>query len=160
MKRLFFVFILIIILFAFINPSLAQQGGNLSTGAEHQTGSFLQWAGRAANFDVTYDENLKPGYQIVLIIVTIIRVILTLTGVFFLGLLVYGGYSWMTAGGNEEALQKAKQTLVNAVIGMAIVIFGLAITLTVNRILVRSTTEGGSFIGGGLDKSGAEFIIE
>jgi hypothetical protein len=59
---------------------------------------------------------------------TIITAILGLLGLIFVVLLVYAGFQWMTAEGNEEKVEKAKGTITRAVIGLAIVIAAYAIT--------------------------------
>ena len=53
---------------------------------------------------------------------------LALLGVIFLVLLVYGGYVWMTAHGNEEKVMTAKQLIIAAVIGLLIVVAAYAVT--------------------------------
>lgn len=62
------------------------------------------------------------------IVSKVLTVVLELMGVIFLVLGVYGGYSWMTAGGNEETVNKAKQTITNAIIGMIVVLAAYAIS--------------------------------
>lgn len=57
-----------------------------------------------------------------------ISAILGLIGVVFLALMVYGGIIWMTAAGNEQRTQKAKQLITNSVIGLVIVVSAYAIT--------------------------------
>src|SRR6056297_4118141 len=51
------------------------------------------------------------------IITKIIKAILGASGFILLLLFIYSGFTWMTAGGNEEKVKKAKNTLKNAVIG-------------------------------------------
>jgi hypothetical protein len=51
----------------------------------------------------------------------IIGVALSLLGVIFMILIVYGGYMWMMARGNESESDKAKEVLVSATIGITIV---------------------------------------
>jgi amino acid transporter len=48
-------------------------------------------------------------------------------GVIAVGLLVYAGYLWMTAGGNEEQIKKAKNTIKRVAIGIIIVTLSYAI---------------------------------
>ncbi len=62
------------------------------------------------------------------IIGKIIGVILSFLGVIFLLLMIYGGYLWMMARGNEEQVGKAKKIIVQAVIGVIIVLAAYAIT--------------------------------
>lgn len=61
-------------------------------------------------------------------IAKVVQVVLSLLGVVFLGLTIYGGYLWMMARGNEEDLKKAQEVLRGAVIGLIIVISAYAIS--------------------------------
>lgn len=58
----------------------------------------------------------------------IINVSLGIIGVLFLGLMVYAGYLWLTAGGDEEQVKKAKSYMYNSLIGLVIVLasYGLS----------------------------------
>ena len=58
----------------------------------------------------------------------IIAAALGLTGTIFLILMIYGGFMWMQARGNEEYVRKAKEIIWSAVIGL--VIIGAAYALT------------------------------
>ncbi|PKM89277.1 hypothetical protein CVU83_00445 [Candidatus Falkowbacteria bacterium HGW-Falkowbacteria-2] len=53
---------------------------------------------------------------------TIVKAALSLLGIIFVVLIVYAGYNWMTASGNEESVSKAKKILTSAVIGLIIVL--------------------------------------
>ena len=66
---------------------------------------------------------------------TIISLILSLVGVIFLVLMIYGGINWMTAGGNEAQVKKAKSTIGQAVIGLVIVLSAYAITYFIMQSL-------------------------
>ena len=46
-----------------------------------------------------------------------------LIGVLFMLMIVFSGVMWMTAGGNEERITKAKKTITGAAIGL-LVVFG------------------------------------
>ena len=52
---------------------------------------------------------------------TIVNIALSLTGVVFLLMVVAAGDLWMTAGGNEEKITKARGMIFNGVVGIAIV---------------------------------------
>ncbi|PKM89276.1 hypothetical protein CVU83_00440 [Candidatus Falkowbacteria bacterium HGW-Falkowbacteria-2] len=66
---------------------------------------------------------------------TVIKVILSILGIIFLVLMVFTGYRWMTASGNEEAVTKAKHTLKTSIIGLLIILAAYAITAFVFREL-------------------------
>ena len=57
-----------------------------------------------------------------------ISAFLGLLGIIFVVLIVYAGYNWMTAAGDEEKVSLAKQTLSRAVIGLIIIIAAYSIT--------------------------------
>ncbi|MDO8668002.1 MAG: hypothetical protein Q7K35_02785 [bacterium] len=61
------------------------------------------------------------------IIGTVVGAALGLIGVIFLLLMIYAGYNWMTAQGEEEKVTKAKDTIIRAVIGIIIVVGAYAI---------------------------------
>jgi len=65
----------------------------------------------------------------------IINTALTLVGIIFLLLMVYGGYMWMTARGNEEQVTKAQKIIYGTVIGLVVVLSAYAITVFVTRKL-------------------------
>lgn len=70
-----------------------------------------------------------------LIIANIIRVALTLVGTILLVIILYAGFLWMTAGGNEEKIATAKKILTNAVIGLAIILSAYMIVTFILRLL-------------------------
>lgn len=57
-----------------------------------------------------------------------IKSFLSLLGLVFLVLILYAGYSWMTARGDEQQVTKAKDTIQRAAIGLAVVLAAYAIT--------------------------------
>jgi len=78
----------------------------------------------------------------------IITVVLGFLGVIFLILIIYSGFQWMTAGGNEETITKAKKRLTNAVIGLVIVMAGYIISYFVITQLYNITAGPGGPQGG------------
>lgn len=80
----------------------------------------------------------SPAY----IIARVIKILLGFLGVIFLGLMMYGGYIWMMARGNQAEVDKAKKLIESAIIGLVIVLAAYAITMFVARWLVPITTSG------------------
>ena len=76
-----------------------------------------------------------PATDIRIVVARIIRAAFGLVGIVMVVLILYAGYLWMTAGGNEEQISKAKGFLKNAVIGLAIMLSAFAIVTFVMRIL-------------------------
>ena len=58
----------------------------------------------------------------------IINVALSLLGVILLVLIVYSGFLWMTAAGNDEQISKAKKILASSVIGLVIILSAYSIS--------------------------------
>lgn len=58
----------------------------------------------------------------------IIGTLLSFVGVIFLILMIYAGLMWMTAQGNSQQVDKAKDLLINAVFGIIIVFSAYALT--------------------------------
>jgi len=61
----------------------------------------------------------------------VINVALSLVGLIFLILMVYAGFLWMTARGEEEPVKKAQKIIINSLIGLVIVVSAYAITYLV-----------------------------
>ena len=79
------------------------------------------------------------GITLEVVIATALTAVLSLLGVVFLMLMVYGGYLWMTARGNEQDVEKAKGLITSAIIGLIIVIGAYAISWFVISNLVGTT---------------------
>lgn len=58
----------------------------------------------------------------------LISVVLSIVGVLFLILMLYGGFLWMTAAGDESKVTKAKNLITAAVIGVIITTSAYAIS--------------------------------
>lgn len=69
----------------------------------------------------------------------LIAVVLSLLGIIFLVLIIYAGFVWMTSGGNDQKILKAKKTLVNATIGIIIVLSSYSISTFVLSSLYEAT---------------------
>ncbi len=68
----------------------------------------------------------------------LITVILGFLAAIFLVLIIYAGFRYMTAAGNEDQTKKAVAQIRDAVIGLLIVLAAWAITYFILRILSRS----------------------
>lgn len=72
------------------------------------------------------------------IVGALIGVFLSFLGVIFFILILYGGFTWMTSGGNEQKILKAKRILTQAVIGIIIVISAYSITSFVFHAMMQA----------------------
>ena len=98
---------------------------------------------RAGLNQVAGKVGFKTGNEeasVAVIVGRIIKVALSLVGVVFMVLMVYGGYLWMTAAGNEENVDKAKNLIRAAVIGLIIIASAYSITALVVGKVFEATT--------------------
>ncbi len=108
-----------------------------------------------------------------LVVARIIRTVLGLLGIIALVIVLYGGFSYMTAGGDDEKVGSAKKILVNGGIGLLIILSSYAITSFVISRLVSATTgvdngqnctgpnctDGSGGSGTGFNASGNAFYV-
>lgn len=124
--------ILIISLFVFL-PSLGI-AANLTDAK-----TYADSAAGDAGYDTSQDD-------INTLISLIIRTALSLLGVIFLVLLVYGGYLWMTDRGNEDQVKRARNLISAAIIGLIIVVSAYAISIFVLETLMGTEGSGGAVL--------------
>ncbi len=79
----------------------------------------------------------------------VIRIVLSFLGIVAVGLVIFAGFLWMTSGGDEEKVRKAKKILINAVIGLAIILSAWGITTFIIGRLTNSFGGGPGGPGGG-----------
>lgn len=118
-----FTFILLFLsFFITVNVCLAvEPAPTLKNAFDIRSGQPLNSAAsEGAGFDTSIGANVIIG--------AIITSVLSLMGVIFLIMAIYAGYTWMMARGNEEMVEKAKNTLTNAIIGIVIVMAAYAIS--------------------------------
>ncbi|MBI4449684.1 IPT/TIG domain-containing protein, partial [Candidatus Uhrbacteria bacterium] len=150
MRRVFAFTVSIILASLFMIP--ASSAGALETGIDFGTATGLS----------TQDIRVT--------VAKIIRAAFGLLGIVGLGIVLAGGFLWMTSSGNEEKLAKAKQLLTNGAIGLTIMLLSFAITqFAISRLTsalygsgaVTIATEGGGGLppgalpGGCVDPGGA-----
>lgn len=84
-------------------------------------GGLLDSVGEGAGYD-TDQRSIDP------IIANVISVALSLLGAIFIVLMIYGGYTWMTAAGNDQQVAKARNLVIAAIIGLLVVVAAYAFT--------------------------------
>ena len=90
--------------------------------------------GLRAVFDVDQDVETALPQEIA----RILAVLLSFVGVLMLVIILYSGFLWLTAGGNEDQIKKAKQNIRNAAIGLVIVLTSFVAVQFVSTQLERS----------------------
>lgn len=80
---------------------------------------------------------VKKTSTVVDIILYAIRVLLYVAMAIDVFFIIIGGYQYITSAGNEERAGKGRKTLVNAIIGLVIIIMSYTIVSVVNNQLTR-----------------------
>jgi len=82
-------------------------------------------------------------------IARIIRVAMGLLGIVAVVIILIGGFTWMTAGGNDEKVGEAKKWIFAGIIGLAIILSAFAIsTFVISSLITATTTAPGEYITG------------
>ncbi len=76
------------------------------------------------------------GFTLPGLIGSIVKGLLGFIGVVMLLIVIYGGFLWMTAGGDPSKVKKGKDMIIQAVIGLIIVLIAYAITTFVFNTLL------------------------
>ena len=80
------------------------------------------------------------GGDVRVTIARIIRVAMGLLGIIAVVIILIGGFTWMTAGGNDEKVGEAKKWIFSGIIGLAIILSAYGIATFVINSLVTATT--------------------
>lgn len=119
-------------------------------------GGMVKSAAGTAGYDANADETSFAE-----LIGSIIKTVLSFVGVIFLVLMVYAGYLWMTARGDETQIEKSQNIIRSSIIGLAITVGSFSITAFILPKILEKTTgdsglpadggEGSGDQGGGID---------
>jgi hypothetical protein len=133
MKNLTQKFILFFLLLSFFSPNTVFAKKTIADAND-----FLKQAVEPTGVS-TEDLNTR--------VANIIKGALQLVGVAFLVLMVYGGFTWMTARGEDAKIDQAKETISAAIIGLVLIVGAYAITNFVTEKLINKQSDapgGGS----------------
>ena len=104
----------------------------------------------AADLGLSKATSIGLKGDLVGMIATIIKTGLTLVGAVALAMVVYGGFLYISAAGDESQIKKAKTVLIYAIIG--IIVIGIAYALVAFVIGAFNGGSGGSGgVGGGVN---------
>jgi hypothetical protein len=93
-------------------------------------GPWNEWMG-----NTIVNTPVKPNADLIGIIFKAIQYLLAFLGVVAVVVILIGGFMWMTAGGNDEKVGKAKKILIQGLIGLIIILLAFAIaTFVINRL--------------------------
>ncbi len=78
--------------------------------------------------------------SLTVIIGDLLRGLFGLLGAVFLVLIIYGGFLWMTAAGNDENISKAKKIITQAAVGLLVIVIAYALTDFIFDTIINATT--------------------
>ena len=138
MKKYFTILnIILVSLVFFLATLLNHNAANATTDGftinNFETTSGLQKTGIPSGFN-TMMPSTTPTIEG--IIAKVIAIALSLIGIFFLVLMLYSGYLWLMSKGDTKDIEKAKENIKTALIGLIVVLSAYAVT----RILVPLLT--------------------
>lgn len=94
-------------------------------------------------FGVNFGENIglarRDPREVVALV---IRVFMGFLGTIAVVIILFGGFKWMTAGGNEEKVGEAKKLLASGMVGLIIILMAYAIATFVLTRLISIVQEG------------------
>lgn len=83
----------------------------------------------------------RPGINIEEFVGSIINAALSIIGVVFLVLMVYGGLLWMLSEGDDTKIGKARGLIFHAIVGLILVLSAYAITNFVVGEIIKQTVQ-------------------
>lgn len=96
------------------------------------------------DFGQEYAENTNLGNSDLRdILVRFVQIFFSFLAIIAVVMIIYGGFLWMTSAGNEEKISKAKKTLVNAIIGLILILSAFAIVQFVLNEIGSRIGQGG-----------------
>jgi hypothetical protein len=110
---------------AWLLPAVAYASGEINTGLSQIRSPFISGGAITSSTDL------------VQMIAEIIRLLLIISGAVAVLFVVVGGFWYLTSAGNEEQAEKGKNTVVNAIIGIVIIILAYVIINAVVGTLNR-----------------------
>lgn len=75
-----------------------------------------------------------------LVLIILEKLVLPIGAIIVVFYIIYAGYLFVTAGGNEEKIETAKKTFLWVVVGAAVLLGSVAIALVVEETLKEVTT--------------------
>lgn len=115
------------LIFLSMTLSLAPVTANLTAVNQAQAQSWLEKANTGGLSQVGQAYGTDAPKDVRMMIVDIIKIILGFLGIIATVIILFAGFKWMTAGGNEENIESAKKMLIAGLIGLAIILFSYAI---------------------------------
>ena len=72
-------------------------------------------------------------------VMSVVNVLLGFLGIIAIIIILWGGFRWMTAGGNEEKVDEAKKIITAGIIGLVIIFIAYALAAFIITQLITAT---------------------
>lgn len=134
MKRFFFsikYFILSLMLLLGVLPNITNAGLKVGFIANESEKSQLDSFSANSGYNLSPDKT--PEYYVGLIL----QIVFSLIGLILISLIVYSGVIWMTARGNAAKVTQAKDTLIEAIVGLLFIIGAYALSIFLLNIFIN-----------------------
>ncbi len=119
-KKLFFLIFILSLIFSFSAPVIAQSD--------------------ILGINYVNDEVELSNEDPRTLTVRLINVVLSFLGLIALVVVLFGGFKWMTSGGNQENVASAKKILIAGLIGLVIILISWGISAFVITQITNITT--------------------
>ena len=132
-KKQFIIFFLVI-LFIFCFPLMLQAEGEVVGGGATDKDALGETSEKLNEVFGTGGANV-PQTDLIKVISNIIKWVLGFMGLVLTLMIIYGGFLWMSSGGDTEKISKARNTIINGIIGLVIVVLAYTIANFVIKAL-------------------------
>lgn len=85
----------------------------------------------------------------------LVQVSLGTTAILFFLMMLYGGFLWLTAGGNDENISRARKILGHGVVGFIVTLSAMVITRFVADVVISAATAPATEFGIPVEPTGA-----
>lgn len=116
-RTIIFLSLIILTVFLFPQTSLLSQAEQ-NSALEEARDKLGETAGQAG----------LPETELMTVISNVIQWLLGFLGLIAAILIIVGGFQWMTSGGQEEKIAKAKKLMTNGIIGLVIILLAYILT--------------------------------
>ncbi|MBI2037897.1 MAG: hypothetical protein HYT15_03125 [Candidatus Magasanikbacteria bacterium] len=107
-------------------------------GQTPNTGCTIENGREICKLENPIGSGQKGTTEVSVIIATVIKAALGIIGAITLLMFVYGGFQWLTSAGNAEKVTAGTQTMIWAVIGVALVLGSYILLSTFLNFLTRN----------------------
>lgn len=79
-------------------------------------------------------QNADGGLATANLMARLFQAVVMLGGLAVILFLAWGGFAWITAGGDKDKVEQAKNRITNAIIGMAVIMATIAVSLFLSSV--------------------------